>query len=115
MYIGPALVKSTNETAAVMATFDEYSSLLQSSINPFVFIPKCVSYGILSGDITASVSGAAVFQTNETRMEIIVKELRNVVFLGGIEVFKKILVVLRTEPIYVELADHIESKHCTKT
>ena len=50
-YVGPALVKSTNETAAVMATFDEYSSLLQSSINPFVFIPKCVSYGILSGDI----------------------------------------------------------------
>ena len=54
-----------------------------------------------------------MFQTNETRMEIIIKELRNVVFLGGIELFKKILVVLQTEPIF-ELADHIESKHCTK-
>ena len=94
-----------------MATFDEYSSLLQESINPFVFIPKCISYGILRGDVTASVGGGATFLTNQMKMEIVVRELRNIVFERGIEVFKKILYVLRTEPIYVEVADHIESTY----
>ena len=93
-----------------MATFDEYSSLLQESINPFVFIPKCISYGILRGDVTVTVGGGAIFLTNQQKMEIIVHKLRNIVFNKGIEVFKKILYILRTEPIYVEVADHIESK-----
>ena len=94
-----------------MATFDEYSSLLQKSINPFVFIPKCISYGILRGDVTATVGGGAIFLTNQQKMEIVIQELRNIVFERGIKVFKKILYVLRTEPIYVQVANHIESKH----
>lgn len=106
----PALVKPTDDTAAVMMAFDEYSSLFQKCIDPFVFIPKCVSYGILSGDDAAIVGGGAVFLTNEIKMDLILSELRNTVFHRGIEVFKKILHVFRTEPIYVELADHIESK-----
>lgn len=76
-----------------------------------MFIPKCVSYGILRGDVTASVGGGAIFLTNQKKMEIVIYELRNIVFERGIEVFKKILYVLRTEPIYVEVADHIESKY----
>lgn len=98
-------MKSTEETDAAMATFDEYFDLLQSSINPFLFIPKCISYEILSGDVT----GGAVFFTNEMKMTIVLPELRNTVFLRGVEVFKKILYVLRTEPLYVELANHMES------
>ena len=95
----------------MMATFDEYSSLIQESIDPFKFIPRCVSCGILRGDIAAEVGGGATFLTNQLRMEIIVRELRSTVFERGIEVFKKILYVLRCEDIYVNLADHIESKH----
>ena len=98
-----------------MATFDEYSSLIQENIDPFVFIPRCVSYEILRGDITAEVGGGATFLTNQKRMEIVVRELRSIVFEKGIEVFKKILYVLRREPIYVRVADHIESKCCFDT
>ena len=113
IYVEPALVKCTEEVAAALATFDEYSSMLQDSINPFVFVPKCVCYELLRGDVTASVSGGTVFSSNQKKMEVILHELRSIIFEQGIEVFKKILYVLRTEPIYVKVADHIESKYCT--
>ena len=109
-YLEPALVKCTEDTAAALAAFDEYSPLLQSSINPFVFIPKCISYGIFRGDVTATV-GTGTFLTNQEKMEITLKELRTIIFHRGIEMFNKILYILRKEPIYVELADHMESKH----
>ena len=103
-------MKPTDDTAAALMAFDEHFSVFLSCVDPFVFISKCVSNEILSADV-AIVGGGAVFLTNKIKMELIMSELRNTIFHRGIEAFKKILRVFRTEPIYVELADHIESKH----
>ena len=109
-YSEPALVKSTDDTAGAMVSFDEHLPLIQSRINPFVIIPKCISYGVIRGDVTATV-GPGPTRTNAEKLEILVQELRNIVFQKGIESFKRILHVIRTEQTFVKVADEIERKH----
>ena len=98
-----------------MEAFDEYTSLMQNYVDPFVFIPKCISYELLSGDVSAS-GGSAVFLTNEVKMAMVLPEIRNNIFLNGVEKFFKLTELFRSEPIYNELANHLDGMNnlCTK-
>ena len=93
-----------------MVSFDEHLSLIQNKLNPFMIIPKCISYGVIRGDVTATV-GPGPTRTNAEKLEILVQELRNIVFQNGIESFQRILYVMRTEKTFVEVADEIQRKH----
>ena len=95
------------DTIAAMEAFDEYSSLMQNYVDPFVFIPKCISYQLLNGDVSAS-GGPATFQPNELKMGMVLPEIRNNIFLNGVEKFFKLIELFRSEPIYNELANHLE-------
>ena len=97
------------DTTAAMEAFDEYFSLMQRCVDPFVFIPKCVSYELLNGDISAS-SGSSVFQTNEMKMDLVLPEIRSNILLNGVEKFFKLIELFRSETIYNELANHLEGK-----
>ena len=96
-------------TAAALKAFDEYFTVMYNCVDPFKFIPKCIAHEIIEGDMYAA--GASVFQTNEIKMEPVLNEIRNLICLNGVDVFEKLLKVLRSEPtgIYKELADTMES------
>ena len=80
-------------------------------MDPFKFIPKCIAHEIIEGDMYAA--GASVFLTNEIKMEPVLKEIRSLICLNGVDVFEKLLKVLRSEPtgIYKELADTMEGTY----
>ena len=86
---------------------------MHNCVDPFKFIPKCIAHEIIEGDMYAA--GADVFQPNEIKMEPVLAEIRNLICLNGVDVFEKLLEVLRSEPtgIYKELADHMESMYVT--
>ena len=86
---------------------------MRDCIDPFKFIPKCIAHEIIKGDMYAA--GAAVFQTNEIKMEPVLAEIRSLIFLNGVDVFEKLLKALRSElsGVYKELADHMESMYVT--
>ena len=86
---------------------------MHSCVDPFKFIPKCIAHEIIEGD--KYVSGAAVFLTNDLKMEPVLKEIRKLIYLNGVDVFEKLLKVLRSEPIYKELADCMESMYIAIT
>ena len=97
------------DTTAAMEAFDEYSSLMQKCVDPFVFIPKCVSYELLNGDVSAA-GGPSVFLTNEIKMDLVLPEIRNNILLNGVEKFFKLIELFRSEAIYNDLANHLEGK-----
>lgn len=86
-------------------------TLMHSGVDPLVFIPKCIAYEIIESEMCAT--GPVIFQTNETRMELALSDIRKVIALNGADVFEKLLKVLRSEltGIYNELADYMESMY----
>ena len=78
-------------------------------VDPFKFVPKCISYGILEGDLYSS--GGSIFLTNEIKIEMVLPLIRNQISLNGVEVFEKLLKVLHSEPNYKQLADHMGSMY----
>ena len=80
-------------------------------MDPFKFIPKCIAHEIIEGDMHAD--GTLVFQPHEIKMEPVLNEIRSIICLNGVDVFEKLLKVLRSEPsgIYKELADTMESMY----
>ena len=84
---------------------------MRDCVDPFVFIPKCIAHEIIEGDMYTLT--ASVFLPNEIKMEPVLKEIRSLICLNGVDVFEKLLEVLRSEPtgIYKELADTMESMY----
>lgn len=101
----------TPNTDAALKAFDEYFTVMHNCVNPLVFTPKCISYGVFEGSMYAS--GGAIFLTNQIKMETVLPEIRKLISLNGVVVFERVLKVLRSEPtdIYNELADCMESMH----
>ena len=97
------------ENTAAVATFDEYISVMQDCVDPSVFIPKCISCELLSGD----VFGSGVFQTNVMKMEMVLPDVRNNILLNGDEKLVDLIELFRSEPIYNDLANHLEGIICT--
>ena len=84
---------------------------MYNCVDPFRFIPKCIAHEIIEGDMYAA--GTSVFLPNEIKMEPVLAEIRRFICLNGVDVFEKLLKVLRSEPtgIYKELADCMESMY----
>ena len=109
MYYGRYCLEPTRHppsTTAALKAFDEYFTVMHTCLDPFKFIPKCIAHEIIEGDMYAS--GASVFLANDMKMEPVLAEIRKFICLNGIGVFEKLLKVLRSEPIYKELADCME-------
>ena len=97
--------------AAALKAFDEYFTVMYNCVDPFKFIPKCIAHEIIEGDMYTA--GASMFLPNEINMDPVLNEIRSLICSNGVDVFEKLLKVLRSEPsgIYKELADTMESTY----
>ena len=74
----------------------------------------CIDHEMFLSHIFVSLhvtntGGGAIFVTDQVKMDTVLPKLRNLICLNGVKVFEKLLKVLRSEPIYTELADHMQS------
>ena len=100
-------VSSISDNIAAVKAFDEYISVMQDYVDPFVFIPKCISCELLERDVSA-FGGTALFLTNKLKMETVLKEIRNNISLNGVKKLRDLIELFHSEPIYNELANHLE-------
>ena len=96
----------TQDTAAALNAFDECYAVIEC-VDPTVFIPKCISYGIFQGDMYTS--GGSIFLNDQIKIEMVLPIIRNLISLNGVDVFDKLIKVLHSEPNYKQLADHMKS------
>ena len=104
-------VHHTQDTAAALKAFDEYYTVIEC-VDPFVFIPKCISYEVFQGD-DMYTSGGSIFLNNQMKIEMVLPIIRNLISLNGVDVFDKLLKVLHSEPNYKQLANHMKSTYVT--
>ena len=98
----------TQDTVAALRTLDEYYTVIEC-VDPFVFIPKCISYGVFQGDNMQL--GGAIFLNNQMKLEIALPKIRKLISLNGVDVFDKLLRVLHSEPNYKRLANRMKSTY----
>ena len=108
MYTTIIILDLTQDTVAALRTFDEYYTVIEC-VDPFVFIPKCISYGVFQGDDMQL--GGAIFLNNQMKLEIALPKIRKLISLNGVDVFDKLLRVLHSEPNYKRLANQMKSTY----
>ena len=103
------------DAAAALKTFDEYYTVIEG-VDPFVFIPKCISYGAFQGD-DMYTSGGSIFLNDQMKIEMALPQIRKLISLNGVDVFDKLLKALHSEPNYKRLANSMKSMylHVTMT
>ena len=99
----------TPDTAAALKTFDECYAVIEG-VDPFVFIPKCISYGVFQGD-DMYTSGGSIFLNNQMKLELALPQIRKLISLNGVDVFDKLLDALHSEPNYKRLANHMKGTY----
>ena len=103
------ILDHTQDTAAALKAFDEYYTVIEG-VDPFVFIPKCISYGVFQGD-DMYTSGGSIFLNNEMKIEMALPQIRKLISLNGVDVFDKLLKALHSEPNYKRLANRMKGTY----
>ena len=95
------------KNSSALKAFDKcYILILEhADVDVMMIAIKCVRYGVLE---RSPISGAAEYQTNRMKMEMLLTPIRQNIGSGGVEVFYKLVRMFQSMGNYTDLAVQLE-------